>query len=48
MSFGHYAFETLPKAKGKMVHEIIMSLDGVNICEINITYDNSEKFTLFS
>ena len=41
--FGHYAFETLPKAKGKMVHEIITSLDGVNVCEINITYDNSEN-----
>ena len=41
--FGHYAFETLPKAKGKTVHEIITSLDGVDICEINITYDNSEN-----
>ena len=41
--FGHYAFETLPKAKGKMVHEVITSLDGVNVCEINITYDNSEN-----
>ena len=41
--FGHYAFETLPKAKGKMVHEIITSLDGVDVCEINITYDNSEN-----
>ena len=30
--FGHYAFETLPKAKGKTVHEI------VDICEINITF----------
>ena len=41
--FGHYAFETLPKAKGKTVHEIITSLDGVDMCEINITYDNSEN-----
>ena len=41
--FGHYAFETLPKAKGKTVHEVITSLDGVNVCEINITYDNSEN-----
>ena len=41
--FGHYAFETLPKAKGKMVHEVITSLDGVDMCEINITYDNSEN-----
>ena len=41
--FGCYAFETLPKAKGKMVHEVITSLDGVDICEINITYDHSEN-----
>ena len=41
--FGHYAFETIPKAKGKMVHEIITSVEGVDICEINITYDNSEN-----
>ena len=41
--FGHYAFETLPKAKGKMVHEVITSLDGVDVCDINITYDNSEN-----
>ena len=41
--FGHYAFETLPKARSKMVHEILTSSDGVNVCEINITYDNSEN-----
>ena len=41
--FGCYAFETLPKAKGKTVHEIITSLEGVDVCEINITYDNSEN-----
>ena len=41
--FGHYAFETLPKARSKMVHEILTSLDGVNLCEINITYNNSEN-----
>ena len=41
--FGHYAFETLPKARGKMVHEVLTSLDGVDVCEINITYDNSEN-----
>ena len=40
--FGHYAFETLPKARSKMVHEVLTSLDGVDVCEINITYDNSE------
>ena len=31
--FGHYAFETLPEAKGKTVHEVITSSGGVNICE---------------
>ena len=31
------------KAKGKMVHEVITSLDGVDVCEINITYDNTEN-----
>ena len=41
--FGHYAFETLPKAKGKMVHEVITSLGDVDICEINITYNNSKN-----
>ena len=41
--FGHYAFETLAKAKGKTVPEVITSLDGVDVCEINITCDNSEN-----
>ena len=41
--FGHYAFETLSKARSKMVHEILTSLDGINVCEVNITYDNSEN-----
>ena len=41
--FGHYAFETLPKAKGKAVHEVITSLGDVDICEINITYNNSKN-----
>ena len=41
--FGHYTFETLPKARNKMVHEVLTSLDDVNVCEINITYDNSEN-----
>ena len=26
-----------------MVHEVLTSLDGVDVCEINITYDNSEN-----
>ena len=46
--FGCYAFETIPKARGKMVHEVITSLDGVDVCEINITYDNSENSPLLS
>ena len=46
--FGHYTFETLPKARSKIVHEILTSLDGVDVCEINITCDNSEEFTLLS
>ena len=41
--FGCYAFETLPKARSKMVHEILTSLDGIDVFEINITYDNSEN-----
>ena len=41
--FGHYTFETLPKARSKMVHEVLTSLNGVDVCEINITYDNSEN-----
>ena len=31
------------RQEGKMVHEVITSLDGVDVCEINITYDNSEN-----
>ena len=46
--FGHYAFETLPKPRSKMVHEVLRSLDGVDVCEINITYDNSENSPLLS
>ena len=41
--FGCYAFETLLKAKSKSVGEKLASVDGVDICEINITYDNSEN-----
>ena len=41
--FGRYNFEILPKARSKMVHKILTSLDGVDVCEINITYDNSEN-----
>ena len=41
--FGHYSFETLPKAKGTEVGETLTSVDGVKICEINISYDNAEN-----
>ena len=41
--FGHYAFETLPKAKSKSVSEKLALVDGIDICEINIMYDNSEN-----
>ena len=41
--FGYYAFETLPKAKGTPVGDTLASVDGVDICEINISYDNTEN-----
>ena len=41
--FGCYAFETLPKAKSKSVGERLALVDGVDICEINITYNNSKN-----
>ena len=41
--FGHYAFETLPKAKSKSVGEKFASVNGVHIYEINITYKNHEN-----
>ena len=41
--FGHYVFETLPKAKGTPVGETLALVDGVDICEINISYDNAEN-----
>ena len=41
--FGHYAFETLSKAKSTPVGETLPSVDGVDICEVNISYDNAEN-----
>ena len=41
--FGCYSFETLPKAKGTVVGEALTSVDGVKICEINISHDNVEN-----
>ena len=42
--FGCYAFETLPKAKSSPVRETLALVNGVDICEINISYDNVENF----
>ena len=41
--FGCYAFETLPKAKGIPVGETLALVDGVDICDINISCDNAEN-----
>ena len=41
--FGCYSFETLPKAKGTAVGETLTLVDGVEISEINISYDNAEN-----
>ena len=44
--FGCYYFETLPKAKGAEVGKPLTLVDGVQICEINISYDNAENSQL--
>ena len=41
--FGSYCFETLPKARRSLVAETLASVDGVDVCEISITYDNDEN-----
>ena len=41
--FGSYCFETLPKARRSSVAERLASVDGVDVCEISITYDNDEN-----
>ena len=41
--FGSYCFETLPKARRSSVGEKLASIDGVDVCEISITYDNDEN-----
>ena len=43
MSLAIMLLKHYQRQRVKTVHEIIMSLDGVDICEINITYDNSEN-----
>ena len=42
--FGYYAFQTLPKAKSNTVGKILASVDGIDVCESNIMYDNSEHW----
>ena len=41
--FGSYCFETLPKARSSSVSGKLASVDGVDVCEISITYDNGEN-----
>ena len=41
--FSSYCFETLPKARNFPVAEKLASVDGVDICEISITYDNGKN-----
>ena len=41
--FGSYCFKTLPKARSSSVSEKLASVDGVDVCEISITYDNGEN-----
>ena len=41
--FGCYTFETLPKVKSTPVGETLSLVDGVDVCEINILYDNAEN-----
>ena len=41
--FGSYCFETLPKARRLSAAEKLASVDGVDVCEISITYDNDEN-----
>ena len=41
--FGHYAFETLPKARSTSVAKKLASFDSVDVCEINMMCDNAEN-----
>ena len=45
--FGKYCFETLPKAQGS-TSEVKIGGDMAEVYEIQITYDNPEKFGIFS
>ena len=41
--FGSYCFETLPKARSLSVTEKLASVDGVDVYEISITYNNGKN-----
>ena len=41
--FGCYCFETLPKAKSTPMGEMLSSVDGIDVCEINILYGNPKN-----
>ena len=43
--FGKYCFETLPKVRGLVHHEKVGS-NKVDVCEIQITYDNPKNLEL--
>ena len=43
MSLAIILLKCYQRQRVKRVHEVITSLGGVNVCEINITYDNSEN-----
>ena len=43
MSLVHTASKTLPKARRSSVAEKLASVDGVDVCEISITYDNDKN-----
>ena len=43
--FGKYCFETLPKVRGSVHHEKV-SGNEVEVCEVQITYDNPDNSEL--
>ena len=45
--FGKYCFETLPKVRGSLNHEKVGGNEA-DVCEIQITYDNPQKFGIVS
>ena len=45
--FRKYCFKTLPEVRGS-ISEVKISGDMAEVCEIQITYDQSRKFGIFS